>query len=74
MDDASVQAPEHRPVSASPVADATGVPAIDLSPLIAATPPSYRGCWDALTAEVGTACHEWGFFVAVGHECTSSPW
>ncbi|KAF8722128.1 hypothetical protein HU200_022768 [Digitaria exilis] len=43
MDDASVQAPEHRPVSASPVADATGVPIIDLSPLIAATPPSYRG-------------------------------
>ena len=36
MDDAYVQAPEHRPVA--PAAEATGVPVIDLSPL-AATPP-----------------------------------
>ncbi|KAF8722126.1 hypothetical protein HU200_022766 [Digitaria exilis] len=64
MDDAFVQAPEHRPVS--PLAEATGVPVIDLSPLIAATPPS-PAVLDALVAEVGAACREWGFFVAVGH-------
>ncbi|KAF8673930.1 hypothetical protein HU200_048379 [Digitaria exilis] len=65
MDDASVQAPEHRPVSASPVADANGRPGH--RPL-----PAHRGHATVIPG-VGTACHEWGFFVAVGHECTSSP-
>ena len=62
MDDAYVQAPEHRPVA--PVAEATGVPVIDLSPLAATPPP---GAVDALAAEVGAACRDWGFLVAVGH-------
>jgi isopenicillin N synthase-like dioxygenase len=61
MDDAFVQATEHRPVS--PIPQATGVPVIDLSPALAGTP----GAVDALAAQVGAACRDWGFFVAVGH-------
>ncbi|KAL6637271.1 hypothetical protein ACP70R_024843 [Stipagrostis hirtigluma subsp. patula] len=64
MDDAFVQAAEHRPVA--PLAEATGVPVIDLFPICA--PTSGRGVSvDALAAEVGAACREWGFFVVVGH-------
>jgi isopenicillin N synthase-like dioxygenase len=63
MDDAFVQPPEHQPLA--PVPEATGVPVIDLS-LLADTPPP-PGAVDALAAEVGAACRDWGFFVAVGH-------
>ncbi|PUZ37977.1 hypothetical protein GQ55_9G159800 [Panicum hallii var. hallii] len=52
MDDAFVQAPEHRPVA--PVSEATGVPVIDLSPL-AATPPPPAGAVDALFAQATAA-------------------
>ncbi|CAN6287514.1 unnamed protein product [Urochloa humidicola] len=66
MDAAFVQSPEHRALA--PVAEATGVPVIDLSPLAAAPrPPPPPGAVDALAAEVGAACRDWGFFVAVGH-------
>jgi isopenicillin N synthase-like dioxygenase len=51
MDQAFVQAPEHRP-------KATGIPLINLSPLTAV---------DALAGEVGAASRDWGFFVVVGH-------
>ncbi|CAL4943229.1 unnamed protein product [Urochloa decumbens] len=64
MDDAFVQAPEHRPVA--PIAEATGVPVIDLSPL-AAMPTPPVATVDALVTQVGAACRDWGFFVAVGH-------
>jgi len=63
MDGTFVQPPEHRPVA--PVAEATGVPVIDLSPLAATPPPP--GAADELAAEVGAACRDWGFFVAAGH-------
>jgi isopenicillin N synthase-like dioxygenase len=54
MDQAFVQAPEHRPKPT--VTEATGIPLIDLSAGV-----------DALAAEVGAASQEWGFFVVVGH-------
>ncbi|TVU46109.1 hypothetical protein EJB05_05627 [Eragrostis curvula] len=59
MDDAFVQAPEHRPKAT--VVEASGVPVIDLSPLLAGDGV------DALAPEVGAACREWGFLVVVGH-------
>lgn len=60
MDQAFVQAPEHRPKPI--VTEATGIPLIDLSPLSAS-----GGAVDALAAEVGAASRDWGFFVVVGH-------
>uniref|UniRef100_A0A0E0I9A3 Fe2OG dioxygenase domain-containing protein n=1 Tax=Oryza nivara TaxID=4536 RepID=A0A0E0I9A3_ORYNI len=61
MDQAFVQAPEHR---AKPsVAEADGIPVIDLSPLFAADGVDV----DALAAEVGRASQDWGFFVVVRH-------
>ncbi|AQK64241.1 gibberellin 20-oxidase4 [Zea mays] len=60
MDQAFVQAPEHRPKPI--VTEATGIPLIDLSPLAAS-----GGAVDALAAEVGAASRDWGFFVVVGH-------
>lgn len=60
MDQAFVQAPEHRPKPL--VTEATGIPLIDLSPLSAS-----GGAVDALAAEVGAASRDWGFFVVVGH-------
>ncbi|KAL6905429.1 hypothetical protein ACP4OV_003030 [Aristida adscensionis] len=66
MDQAFVQAPEHRPKPA--VAEATGIPVIDLSPLAAAGGGGdAAGAVEALAAEVGAASRDWGFFVAVGH-------
>ncbi|TVU46097.1 hypothetical protein EJB05_05615, partial [Eragrostis curvula] len=59
MDEAFVQAPEHRPKPT--VVEASGIPVIDLSPLLAGDGV------DALAAEVGAASREWGFFVVVGH-------
>ncbi|KAL6637270.1 hypothetical protein ACP70R_024842 [Stipagrostis hirtigluma subsp. patula] len=63
MDQAFVQAPEHRP--APTVAEATGIPVIDLSPLVVAD--NDAAGVEALAAEVGAACRDWGFFVVVGH-------
>lgn len=60
MDQAFVQAPEHRPKPI--VTEATGIPLIDLSPLAAS-----GGAVNALAAEVGAASRDWGFFVVVGH-------
>ncbi|KAL6867676.1 hypothetical protein ACP4OV_015700 [Aristida adscensionis] len=66
MDEAFLQPLEHRPVA--PVAEATGVPVIDLSPICAPTTTGAASASvDALAAEVGAACRDWGFFVAVGH-------
>jgi isopenicillin N synthase-like dioxygenase len=62
MDQAFVQAPEHRPKPT--MTEATGIPLIDLSPL---TANGGRGDVDALAAEVGAASRDWGFFVVVGH-------
>uniref|UniRef100_A0ACD5W7W1 Uncharacterized protein n=1 Tax=Avena sativa TaxID=4498 RepID=A0ACD5W7W1_AVESA len=61
MDQAFVQAPEHRPKAA--LAEAAGIPVIDISPLAAGDEASV----DALAAEVGRASREWGFFVVVRH-------
>lgn len=61
MDQAFVQAPEHRPKAA--VAEAAGIPVIDISPLATGDEASV----DALAAEVGKASREWGFFVVVRH-------
>uniref|UniRef100_A0A0E0LSW4 Fe2OG dioxygenase domain-containing protein n=1 Tax=Oryza punctata TaxID=4537 RepID=A0A0E0LSW4_ORYPU len=61
MGQAFVQAPEHR---AKPsVAEADGIPVIDLSPLFTADADGV----DALAAEVGRASRDWGFFVVVRH-------
>ncbi|CAL4934755.1 unnamed protein product [Urochloa decumbens] len=62
MDQSFVQAPEHR--SKVTVAEATGVPLIDLSPL---TSGDAAAAVDALAAEVGAASREWGFFLVTGH-------
>ncbi|TVT97809.1 hypothetical protein EJB05_56920 [Eragrostis curvula] len=59
MNEAFVQAPEHRPKPT--VVEASGIPVIDLSPLLAGDGV------DALAAEVGAASRDWGFFVVVGH-------
>ncbi|KAK3146732.1 hypothetical protein QOZ80_3BG0271020 [Eleusine coracana subsp. coracana] len=59
MDQAFVQAPEHRPKPT--LTEATGIPVIDLSPLAASDGV------DALAAVVGAASRDWGFFVVVGH-------
>ncbi|KAL6867675.1 hypothetical protein ACP4OV_015699 [Aristida adscensionis] len=64
IDEAFVQAPEHRPQPT--VAEATGIPVIDLSPLAVAGEDA-AGVVEALAAEVGAACRDWGFFVVVGH-------
>jgi isopenicillin N synthase-like dioxygenase len=64
MDQAFVQAPEHRPKAS--VAEADGIPVIDLSPLLAAGDGDADGV-DALAAEVGRASRDWGFFVVVRH-------
>ncbi|KAJ1294519.1 hypothetical protein BS78_01G152300 [Paspalum vaginatum] len=61
MDQAFVQAPEHR--SKPTVTEATGIPLIDLSPLTTGGDDDVA----ALAAEVGAASREWGFFVVVGH-------
>jgi isopenicillin N synthase-like dioxygenase len=61
MDQAFVQAPEHRPKALIP--DAAGIPVIDLSPLAAGDQAGV----EALAAEVGRASREWGFFVVVRH-------
>nr|CAB3493979.1 unnamed protein product [Digitaria exilis] len=61
MDESFVQAPEHR--SKLAVAEATGIPLIDLSPLTSGNAAAV----DALAAEVGAASREWGFFLVVGH-------
>lgn len=59
VDEAFVQAPEHRPKTV--ISEADGIPLIDLSPLssegvgAAAVPP-------ALLAQVEAACRDWGFF------------
>jgi len=63
MDQAFVQAPEHRPKPT--MTEATGIPLIDLSPLIA--DGGDAAAVDALAAEVGAASRDWGFFVVVGH-------
>ena len=63
MDQAFVQAPEHRPKPT--MTEATGIPLIDLSPLIADGDDA--AAVDALAAEVGAASRDWGFFVVVGH-------
>ncbi|XP_047087742.1 jasmonate-induced oxygenase 2-like [Lolium rigidum] len=61
MDQAFVQAPEHRPKAF--IAEAAGIPVIDLSPLAAGDQAGV----EALAAEVGRASREWGFFVVVRH-------
>ncbi|KAF8683097.1 hypothetical protein HU200_044954 [Digitaria exilis] len=61
MDEAFVQAPEHR--SKLAVTEATGIPLIDLSPLTSGDAAAVA----ALAAEVGAASREWGFFLVVGH-------
>ncbi|KAF7043813.1 hypothetical protein CFC21_053124 [Triticum aestivum] len=61
MDQAFVQAPEHR--TKANLADADGIPVIDLSPLAAGD----KAGVDALAAEVGRASQDWGFFVVVRH-------
>ena len=63
MEQAFVQAPEHRPKPT--VTEATGIPVIDLSPLTASDTDA--AAVDALAAEVGAASRDWGFFVVVGH-------
>lgn len=63
MDQAFVQAPEHRPKAV--LAEAAGVPLIDLSPLAAADDDAAG--LEALAAEVGKASKDWGFFVVVRH-------
>ncbi|XP_006650308.2 probable 2-oxoglutarate-dependent dioxygenase At5g05600 [Oryza brachyantha] len=66
MDQAFVQAPEHRPKAS--VAEADGIPVIDISPLFsAAAGDGGRAGVDALAAEVGRASRDWGFFVVVRH-------
>ncbi|WVZ59851.1 hypothetical protein U9M48_009944 [Paspalum notatum var. saurae] len=62
MDQAFVQAPEHRPKPT--VTEATGIPLVDLSPLTAGGGDDAVA---ALAAEVGAASRDWGFFVVVGH-------
>lgn len=64
MEQGFVQAPEHRPKPT--VIEASGIPVIDISPLLASSGDQAAHV-DALAAEVGAACREWGFFVAVGH-------
>ncbi|TVU25981.1 hypothetical protein EJB05_28505, partial [Eragrostis curvula] len=59
MDNAFVLASEHRPKA---VAEATGVPVIDLSPLCMSSESV-----EELAIDVGKACREWGFFLVVGH-------
>ncbi|KAI4997866.1 jasmonate-induced oxygenase 2 [Hordeum vulgare subsp. vulgare] len=61
MGQAFVQAPEHR--TKPTLADADGIPVIDLSPLAAGDEAGV----DALAAEVGRASRDWGFFVVVRH-------
>uniref|UniRef100_A0A453HF26 Fe2OG dioxygenase domain-containing protein n=5 Tax=Triticinae TaxID=1648030 RepID=A0A453HF26_AEGTS len=61
MDQAFVQAPEHR--TKANLADADGIPVVDLSPLAAGD----KAGVDALAAEVGRASRDWGFFVVVRH-------
>ncbi|KAL5217020.1 hypothetical protein ABZP36_017704 [Zizania latifolia] len=63
MDQAFVQAPEHR--SKAAVVEADGIPVIDLSPLAAGDDD--ESAVDALAAEVGRASRDWGFFVVVRH-------
>jgi isopenicillin N synthase-like dioxygenase len=63
MDQDFVQAPEHRPKAA--IAEAVGIPVIDLSPLALAA--GDQAGVEALAAEVGRASREWGFFVVVRH-------
>jgi len=61
IDQAFVQEPEHRPRAV--IAEAAGIPVIDLSPLAAGDQASV----EALAAEVGRASRECGFFVVVRH-------
>uniref|UniRef100_A0A0D9VWF0 Fe2OG dioxygenase domain-containing protein n=1 Tax=Leersia perrieri TaxID=77586 RepID=A0A0D9VWF0_9ORYZ len=61
MDEAFVQAPEHRPKPS--ITEADGIPVIDLSPLL----DGGEAAVDALAAEVGRASREWGFFVVTRH-------
>ncbi|CAN6282235.1 unnamed protein product [Urochloa humidicola] len=63
MDQSFVQAPEHR--SKVTVAEATGIPVIDLSPLTSGGGDA--AAVDALAAEIGAASRDWGFFVVTGH-------
>ncbi|CAN6287501.1 unnamed protein product [Urochloa humidicola] len=64
MGQAFVQAPEHR--SKVTVAEATGIPLIDLSPLTSGAGGDAAAV-DALAAAVGAASREWGFFLVTGH-------
>uniref|UniRef100_A0A0D9VWE9 Fe2OG dioxygenase domain-containing protein n=1 Tax=Leersia perrieri TaxID=77586 RepID=A0A0D9VWE9_9ORYZ len=64
MDEAFVQAPEHRPKPS--VAEADNIRIIDLSPLLAVTDGD-ETVFDALAAEVGRASQEWGFFMVTNH-------
>ncbi|XP_019445764.1 PREDICTED: protein DOWNY MILDEW RESISTANCE 6-like isoform X2 [Lupinus angustifolius] len=64
VDPAFIQDPEHRP-KLSPI-EATGIPVIDLSPIINKTvkdPSAIEG----LVKEIGTACKDWGFFQVTNH-------
>ncbi|WOL08974.1 Isopenicillin N synthase [Canna indica] len=62
---AFIQSPEHRSKPAD--IDAGGIPLIDLAPLhlLDQEPPPPEV--EALVAQVGAACREWGFFQAVNH-------
>ena len=54
IDEAFIQAPEHRPKQT--ITEAEGIPLIDLS-----------RSRDELVREIGSACKQWGFFQIINH-------
>ncbi|KAK9165299.1 hypothetical protein Scep_000490 [Stephania cephalantha] len=63
VDQAFVQAEEHRPTSLT-ITDTQGIPVIDLAPL---THPKPSPAFAQLVSQVGDACRDWGFFQVVNH-------
>ncbi|KZV41146.1 feruloyl CoA ortho-hydroxylase 2 [Dorcoceras hygrometricum] len=61
VDPAFIQALEHRPKPQTSFAQ--GIPLIDLSPLN--SPESIHAA--TLVSQIGSACHEWGFFQIINH-------
>lgn len=54
--------PEHRPKLGT--IEAQNIPLIDLSPL---NSPTHSDSLQALVAEIGNACQNWGFFQVINH-------
>ncbi|PIN09237.1 Iron/ascorbate family oxidoreductase [Handroanthus impetiginosus] len=64
IDTAFIQAPEHRPKPKSTAAE--NIPLIDLSPALN-PPPDSDNSLSELTAKIGRACKNWGFFQVINH-------